>query len=186
MDDIKSTDGTQLSFRVRLTANGVGQFEGARSFGWSVIVTIQERAQQVIFLGQNNMTIYRFPDLETPNYATRFNGSSKKLFDMIFRPSKTQSGLLFPVVVLNYNEDYQLRSYLQGIRGDASSFNGQFWRMTYFSAVIITTLGLGDIIPITWESRALVAFQSMFGIILAGLFLNALAYQVSNRTNRKC
>jgi hypothetical protein len=102
---------------------------------------------------------------------------------MIFAPLKTQSGVLAPVLVLNNSEDSELRNYLQRIRGDASSFSGQFWRMTYFSAVVITTLGLGDIVPITWQSRTLVALEAVAGIILAGLFLNALAYRVSHRKN---
>jgi Ion channel len=183
VDDIKSSDGTQLSFRVRFTANGAGKFEGARTLGWSVVATIPERAPEVTFNGPNTMTFYRFPELEASTYATRFNASNRKLFEMIFAPSKTQSGVLAPVLVLNNSEDSELRNYLQGIRGDASSFSGQFWRMTYFSAVVITTLGLGDIVPITWQSRMLVALEAVAGIILAGLFLNALAYRVSNRKN---
>jgi Ion channel len=138
----------------------------------------------VTFSGPDKMTFYRFPELQASTYATRFNASNQKLFEMIFAPSRTQSGVMAPVLSLDYSEDSQLRNYLWGIRGDASSFSGQFWRMTYFSAVIITTLGLGDIVPITWQSRTLVALEAVAGIILAGLFLNALAYRVSNRENQ--
>ncbi len=49
-----------------------------------------------------------------------------------------------------------------------------FWRMFYFSAVTITTLGYGDIVPISDLARLLVAAESILGIILIGLFFNAL------------
>jgi hypothetical protein len=51
--------------------------------------------------------------------------------------------------------------------------------MMYFSAVVITTLGLGDIIPMTTLARTLVAVETVTGIVLAGFFLNALAYRAT-------
>ncbi|MGM4986122.1 potassium channel family protein [Hyphomicrobiales bacterium] len=85
------------------------------------------------------------------------------------------------MLALTKSEEEKLTDYIRGVEGDASSFSGQFWRMTYFSAVAITTLGLGDIVPISPMSRALVAAEAVAGIVLAGLFLNALAYQVARR-----
>jgi voltage-gated potassium channel Kch len=46
--------------------------------------------------------------------------------------------------------------------------------MIYFSAVTITTLGFGDIVPITAHARTSV-IEAISGVILIGLFLNALA-----------
>lgn len=56
-----------------------------------------------------------------------------------------------------------------------------FTRMTYFSAVTITTLGFGDIAPISDKARWAVALESILGIIFIGLFLNALARRFSPR-----
>ena len=60
--------------------------------------------------------------------------------------------------------------------------NPGFWKepltvvqSIYFSVVTITTLGYGDITPQTDLARSLAAFESVFGIILIGLFLNAVA-----------
>lgn len=50
-----------------------------------------------------------------------------------------------------------------------------YLRMTYFSVVTITTLGYGDISPISNTARVLVALESIAGLVLIGLFLNALA-----------
>lgn len=45
----------------------------------------------------------------------------------------------------------------------------------YFSTITITTLGYGDFAPITDLGKILTASESIFGIIIIGLFLNALS-----------
>ncbi|EGR0671517.1 two pore domain potassium channel family protein [Vibrio vulnificus] len=47
----------------------------------------------------------------------------------------------------------------------------------YFSAVTITTLGYGDVLPIGSFTQVLVAIESILGITLIGLFLNALSHK---------
>jgi len=52
----------------------------------------------------------------------------------------------------------------------------QFYvKMCYFSAVTITTLGFGDITPVTSAARALTGSLAVVGVVLIGLFLNAVA-----------
>ncbi len=46
--------------------------------------------------------------------------------------------------------------------------------MLYFSAVTMSTLGYGDIVPITDRARAVVTLQVILGPLLFGLFLNSL------------
>jgi Ion channel len=58
--------------------------------------------------------------------------------------------------------------------GESATASGHGWRMTYLSAVTITTLGFGDITPITAVSRMLVALEAMLGVLCAGMFVNAL------------
>ncbi|WP_373034005.1 potassium channel family protein [Sulfurovum sp.] len=53
----------------------------------------------------------------------------------------------------------------------------------YFSAVTITTLGYGDISPTNDLGRLVAASESIFGITLIGLFLNALS-RVRSETTR--
>jgi hypothetical protein len=69
----------------------------------------------------------------------------------------------------------QMRDFAVAVRGFPSRIPGQFWRMVYFSAITITTLGFGDIVPLTTAARLVVSAESVLGIVLAGLFLNALA-----------
>ena len=61
--------------------------------------------------------------------------------------------------------------------------NPSFWnepltfiQSMYFSVITITTLGYGDITPSTEISRTLTALEALSGIILIGLFLNAVAH----------
>lgn len=58
---------------------------------------------------------------------------------------------------------------------------GLFGRMFYFSAVTITTLGFGDIAPISNFARMLVTLESVLGILLIGLFFHAIATENSQR-----
>jgi hypothetical protein len=60
-------------------------------------------------------------------------------------------------------------------KGTVSGLPDQFVRMLYFSAVSATTLGFGDIVPVTTVSRLLVTLEAIFGVVFVGLFLNSLA-----------
>jgi hypothetical protein len=58
--------------------------------------------------------------------------------------------------------------------GDPTYASGAFLRMLYFSATTQTTLGLGDITPVSTLARVLVMVQALLGIITIGVFLNNL------------
>jgi hypothetical protein len=61
--------------------------------------------------------------------------------------------------------------------GDPKEASGFYLRMTYFSATTITTLGFGDITPVTSAARAFVGVEAVAGVVLIGLFLNSVAYK---------
>lgn len=68
------------------------------------------------------------------------------------------------------------------LRTEAAGYNRgvtfhAFGRMLYLSAVTVTTVGYGDIVPLTDAARAAVALEGIGGIVLIGLFLNALAHE---------
>lgn len=60
-----------------------------------------------------------------------------------------------------------------------------YLRMTYFSIVTITTLGYGDISPVTNRARLLVGIETLLGILLVGLFLNAITRRPDKSTLEK-
>lgn len=67
--------------------------------------------------------------------------------------------------------------FLDGARGFPSDEENVFWRMFYLSAVSITTLGYGDIVPISNTARWLVSAEAVLGMVLIGLFLNSLSHE---------
>ncbi|MEM7097959.1 MAG: potassium channel family protein [Pseudomonadota bacterium] len=68
-----------------------------------------------------------------------------------------------------------MKSYNMAFNGRPYLVEGQYSRMLYLSAVTQTTLGFGDIVPVGETSRALVGSQAFLGVLVVGLFLNALA-----------
>jgi hypothetical protein len=64
-------------------------------------------------------------------------------------------------------------------QGDPKEASGLFIRMCYFSVTTITTLGFGDITPVTSMARIMVGIEAIAGVILVGLFLNAIAQKLS-------
>ncbi|MEM9338425.1 MAG: ion channel, partial [Bacteroidota bacterium] len=75
--------------------------------------------------------------------------------------------------------DKRLQAFAYATKGFPSNSSGSFGRMLYFSASTLTTLGLGDIIPISGIARLLVTIESLLGLILIGLFLNSLTFQMN-------
>ncbi|MBC2581342.1 potassium channel family protein [Clostridium sp. DJ247] len=61
---------------------------------------------------------------------------------------------------------------LKGVAG--GSFKYPVWNFMYFSAVTITTLGYGDILPNSTLVRILVMFETVFGVLISGMFVSCL------------
>ena len=80
-----------------------------------------------------------------------------------------------PIADLPFRERSLIASCLDGYGGDPTAFSDSYWRMLYFSVVVITTVGFGDIVPMTGAARALVAVEAIVGLLLVGLFLNSIA-----------
>ena len=59
---------------------------------------------------------------------------------------------------------------------------GAYIRMLYCSAVTQTTLGYGDVVPISDRTRFAVGLQSVLGIVMIGLLLNSLGWLRRERT----
>jgi hypothetical protein len=74
-------------------------------------------------------------------------------------------------------EETQLRAYIAAAGGEPATVDVGFPRMLYFSIVVATTLGLGDIVPLTTPARMMVGAEAFLGVLLAGLFLNAVFHR---------
>ena len=76
-------------------------------------------------------------------------------------------GLIFGIP-LDLNK--KLYYFTYGVSGFPSLLKDNYWRMLYLSSVTITTLGYGDIVPLTTTTRMLVSAEAILGIIIIGLF----------------
>jgi hypothetical protein len=106
-----------------------------------------------------------FPDKESQSIF--INSMFPKV---VFR--KPELGVRVPETLLQ-----RIRAYAEGAQGVGSTTSGNFVRMVYLSACTISTLGYGDIVPMTTTSRLLVSIEAILGIVLIGLFLNALSFE---------
>lgn len=68
--------------------------------------------------------------------------------------------------------------------GNSSSVN-TFIDGLYFSVVTITTLGFGDISPITAPARLFVSLEVITGVFIVGFYLNAVATEQANKVNKQ-
>ena len=71
---------------------------------------------------------------------------------------------------------------LNAFEGIAYDIPGNWLRMLYFSVVTITTLGYGDIVPVTTKARILIGSESLIGIVLLGFFINAAWSRTRSRS----
>jgi hypothetical protein len=67
-----------------------------------------------------------------------------------------------------------LEEFRGAVEGDPSYDADHFWTFFYLSAITITTLGFGDITPVTEAARLWIAAEAIAGIIVIGLFLGLL------------
>jgi hypothetical protein len=79
----------------------------------------------------------------------------------------------------------QLERFRVALEGDPSVASGLWARMAYLSVVTITTLGFGDITPLTTAARFWVAAEAILGVVVVGLFLNALAIRIRSTRNER-
>ncbi len=76
-----------------------------------------------------------------------------------------------PVLAVPGDVQTDLDDLWRSNQGLAAGIGGQLGRFLYLSAVTITTLGYGDIVPVGPTARALVAIEAVLGIVVIGVFL---------------
>ncbi len=87
--------------------------------------------------------------------------------------------------MLSLDANHRLVRFYRAAQGDPSYASGLWLRMLYFSSTTITTLGLGDLTPVSAIARGVVGLEALAGIIVIGLFLNALAGGLRTRRRER-
>jgi hypothetical protein len=76
-------------------------------------------------------------------------------------------------IVISRRLQLDLARFRAAATGYPGLGTGGFARMLYLSVVTITTLGFGDIVPMSETARTLVATEVLLGIAVMGFFVNA-------------
>ena len=132
--------------------------------------------QRIIAFPKNSEPVVSYmlvPDTPIP---TKYPFGEDPFF-CIFPASETMAGTL----QINQSLSNDLNNFASAVRGFPAHVEGQFWRLLYFSGTTVTTLGFGDIVPLTTRARLAVLCESILGILLMGLFLNALGREIKTR-----
>jgi hypothetical protein len=87
------------------------------------------------------------------------------------------AAILADTVCWSAAQEYRFERLVAGSGGDPSLLSGFFGRMVYFSATTLTTTGFGDIVPLSPAARWATGLEAVSGGLLAGLFLNAIAWR---------
>ena len=126
------------------------------------------------------------PKPDTLNTASLM---SVEAFPVVLTHGEIKTAELFPCkgggefgstcLPMTFGDYFTLASLSDTERGFPTGHQRSFWRMLYFSSVTMSTLGYGDIVPITTRARLIVTFQVILGPVLFALFLNALVNPVT-------
>ncbi len=83
-------------------------------------------------------------------------------------------------IVRNSNDAHAIKRLLDSSNSVFETTRPSYSNFLYLSIVTITTLGYGDIVPISSAGRVLIAIESLTGIVLMGFFLNAVGRKIRN------
>lgn len=88
----------------------------------------------------------------------------------------SRSRFLEDLSALKFDNDEEkwLVSFVDAYQGFPSKIENSYGRMLYLSAITITTVGFGDIVPITDFCRIMLAFEAILGIIVSGCFVTTI------------
>jgi hypothetical protein len=112
-----------------------------------------------------------FPQLPDP-LVTLF--IPKSAGDVGASPTQVSILPVFMRIYVSEGDLERLRGYTAGRAGFPSRVPNSFGRLLYLSVVTITTLGYGDVVPLSDLARGLCGLEATIGIILLGLFISIL------------
>jgi hypothetical protein len=169
-DYVVTTDGSNLIVPIFILSTII------KSTYYNKIMNLKIQLGNLNYENSLNEDIFRACSLElsNPEDTMRFDFDINRIFPLQhYYNVKTKYGEPNPMHISIPRKLYKkINSFVYGVNG--YSFQDDFWSLFYLSTVTITTLGFGDIVPITRTCRLLVSSEAILGIILIGLFLNAL------------
>jgi len=172
-------ESERTKFSIRLELCGINQFKGVQSIIPLEVSIENEKSFASYSPGDKWSTVFKRPVIEN---VENLQISARLIFPRTLVQSSLPANAADETVWFPISEPLhdKILAFSYTVKGFPAKASGSYNRMFYFSAVTITTLGYGDIVPITNKSRILVAAESILGIVLIGLFLNSLSREYKN------
>lgn len=159
-----------------------GDYSGATTRGVGLAGNFQESLQlgvlqRLISIPPGGAETVAYPvSVVTPGGSSAMSSRFAPPLPLLLKPQSGQfisptSGLLTLSVAVNN----LIVRFFNSLQGDPSQASGNWMRMLYFSSTTLTTLGLGDITPVSSEARLWVWLEAVVGLVVIGLFLASLA-----------
>jgi hypothetical protein len=169
---------------------GGGKYEGDR-FQFNLVLDLEKNAGAGPERMRGNLITMSFGPEYQPMVndageikwvmkTVRFDGDMVVEFDpyalLINPPTEFQGKKThIPFLPITADLNDRLNAYADAMDGFPSRASGTFFRMLYLSVVTITTLGFGDIVPVSGWARSLVGLEALLGVILIGYYLSSLS-----------
>lgn len=160
LDDL-TIESDVLSFTGRFTYSDI--YHSGPGRGQPIIY------RYIFFIPETPLNIKPNVEGETREVGIQSNGDNPIKQEYVLPKKK---GDLYSYIPLSRNSLDRIKTLYEYNRGIVKK--NSFLRMLYFSAVTISTIGYGDIMPIDDTLRMIVSFEAILGIIFIGLFINAL------------
>ncbi len=125
--------------------------------------------EELVWIPEVLVTLEQLGSIRSEDYAPPIPVT--EVFDTYFSPIDKKNHMLLPISPQLFE---RILAFARAVEGRPDSIPGNIWRMLYLSAVTITTLGFGDIVPLTTYARLCIATEAVLGIVVIGLFLNSL------------
>ena len=130
------------------------------------------------------MIVQRIPIADSPLFILRVEAvepdgdianSVSTVFPCTGARGVRSEGPMVGCLPMTMHDFSKIDVYVDDVNGLPQSYSHlNYFRMLYFSASTITTVGFGDILPISIDMRMLVTLEAVLGPIIVGLFLNSL------------
>jgi Ion channel len=166
-----------------------GDYEGVTTRGVGLAGNFQEPLQlsvleRLISIPPGGPETVAYPvSVVTPGGGSATSPRFAPPLPLLLKPqsgrviSQTSGLLTLSVAVSN-----RFVRFFNSLQGDPSQASGNWMRMLYFSSTTLTTLGLGDITPVSSEARLWVWLEAVAGLVVVGLFLASLAAVIRRPT----
>jgi hypothetical protein len=178
----------QASGNTRLIVGLSGDYAGVTTSDAGIEGNFQESIQidvleRLISIPPGGPETVAYPvSVVTPNAEPAVASQFAPPLSRLLKPqagqviSSTAGLLTLPVRVNN-----RLVRFFNSLQGDPSEASGNWMRMLYFSSTTLTTLGLGDVTPVSSEARLWVWVEAVAGLVVIGLFLGVITSGVRRR-----